>query len=1357
MPVIVANGETIECTIEGELDIYLHSDETKRAPFTLHKVLERAAEYSNCTGRGKKTRKISHSNSHRNNKKKIEYSAGTSGIGPNIASPTTNSPVHHANTNSPLVLSANTLATNAISGSEESIKIYIDSASGRNCCNNENWLHNKRSIAPVPVIVANGETIECTIEGELDIYLHSDETKRAPFTLHKVLYHPRFIDNLLSVGAICQQRGNRVVFENDLAELYLHNNYDAPAITVRAQSNIYAIEQKLSNPNSNPSTVINTRIMSARTATPASKSNQYSDALARVMYAHNSHGHASRTQLKLMQRYGRLRGTTRLRARDLDIVREIQCLNCTVAKMTRAPFAKERRDDEVSAPLECVSTDLAGPLPSPRFNARWVSLIIDKFSKFMHVRSTPTKGEAPQHVRQIITQLERQTKCEMKRFRCDGSKENETLREFCAELGAIFDRTPPHTPQLNGQAERAFRTLGETIRAMITATGCKGAVEFWPFAYDAAAYVLNLTRIRRVVNKVHGKWRVRHITAWEAMFGKKASVEHLHPWGCDVVYKENKYISTLTNPGREGILLGYSWYSAGQYRVYDVETQRVIDTRDIVVPVVTSYRNMCRVTTPDSNEAEQMFAQPSFLWNQGRVDEDTSSANAIPESVSAALDPNSYVECNSINHENIEQLSHAPVQSAQLPENAPVHELDSMAELVLDMGDLDYSQHDYSQHENAIQAHDDGGASMSSFAEPVPQQRVSRPPRDRSRVSSQAAAITRQNREIAPTWKPENWSNPIDNHSWIQRNHIATWVKQYPDREREIRSTLLPHRTATNIPWAAISKDARLMSQLHEIVTRPVSVANHNIINSSSSDVIQSTEEQPISSDRQREIPESRIVEQPENWRNSKTNYHWLMSISALVNNNAAVVNAVKEKIMNRASARNIDWHGISLSETKMATMTSILTEFSLLESAPPHNDSDRESEEKSVIVADDPAPEPLSVAVHADQHASNRVLITRDMGDKYYRAFIARTATVQFTPTAHLADPTSRAEAMKRDDWPLFAAAEKLELDAFRDHDVFELVDNASIDPSVPIINLKSLYTIKRDEQMNPLKYKCRIVAQGNRQIEGVNYFDTSSPVMKLESMRALIQIANIFKLKIHQADVNNAYLNATLQETVLCRMPKGFEPPGFENRIYRLKRALYGLKQAGLEWYKEFTGTITQLGFHPLESDPCIFVRETKSKAQILLGVFVDDVISVFHPRDEGEWIAIKHTMNSKYGIKDLGECSKILGMTVNRSVEDRVCHIGQEGYIQKVLDEFLPTEQVRTVSTPGTLLKLLMEPADGPEVPLDEKGKHRYWELIGNLMYAANTTRIDIATIVNHLGLSIQDRVCITFKQPSEYLNT
>ena len=92
--------------------------------------------------------------------------------------------------------------------------------------------------------------------------------------------------------------------------------------------------------------------------------------------------------------------------------------------------------------------------------------------------------------------------------------------------------------------------------------------------------------------------------------------------------------------------------------------------------------------------------------------------------------------------------------------------------------------------------------------------------------------------------------------------------------------------------------------------------------------------------------------------------------------------------------------------------------------------------------------------------------------------------------------------------------------------------------------------------------KYKAKLVVKGYRQTEGVDYFDTYSPVTRITSIRMLIAIAALYNLEMHQMDVQTAFLNGDLNEKIYMEQPEGFVVPGQENKVCKLVIFFYVLK---------------------------------------------------------------------------------------------------------------------------------------------------------------------------------------------------
>ena len=70
---------------------------------------------------------------------------------------------------------------------------------------------------------------------------------------------------------------------------------------------------------------------------------------------------------------------------------------------------------------------------------------------------------------------------------------------------------------------------------------------------------------------------------------------------------------------------------------------------------------------------------------------------------------------------------------------------------------------------------------------------------------------------------------------------------------------------------------------------------------------------------------------------------------------------------------------------------------------------------------------------------------------------------------------------------------------------------------------------------------YKARLVAKGFRQVQGVDYDETFSPVLMLKSVRIILAIAAYFDYEIWRMDVKTAFLNGNLTEDMYMMQPEG------------------------------------------------------------------------------------------------------------------------------------------------------------------------------------------------------------------------
>ena len=104
--------------------------------------------------------------------------------------------------------------------------------------------------------------------------------------------------------------------------------------------------------------------------------------------------------------------------------------------------------------------------------------------------------------------------------------------------------------------------------------------------------------------------------------------------------------------------------------------------------------------------------------------------------------------------------------------------------------------------------------------------------------------------------------------------------------------------------------------------------------------------------------------------------------------------------------------------------------------------------------------------------------------------------------------------------------------------------------------------------------KLKARFCVRGDRQIEGVDYFDTFAPVVNWTTVRIMLIMSIILNLSTKQVDYTAAFVHAPIdlpprynqmskreqeQAGIYIEMHRGFMQSG---KVLKLKKSLYGLK---------------------------------------------------------------------------------------------------------------------------------------------------------------------------------------------------
>jgi hypothetical protein len=148
--------------------------------------------------------------------------------------------------------------------------------------------------------------------------------------------------------------------------------------------------------------------------------------------------------------------------------------------------------------------------------------------------------------------------------------------------------------------------------------------------------------------------------------------------------------------------------------------------------------------------------------------------------------------------------------------------------------------------------------------------------------------------------------------------------------------------------------------------------------------------------------------------------------------------------------------------------------------------------------------------------------------------------------------------------------------------------------------------------------KLKARFCARGDRQIEGLDFFETFAPVVAWETIIIMLIMSIIFDLATLQVDYIAAFVHADIDKPpnwetmtelekerrgVYIQIPRGFGEAG---KVLKLKNSLYGLTQLPRNFFLRHKAKLEKVGFTQSENDPCLFMND-----KVICIVYVDDTL--------------------------------------------------------------------------------------------------------------------------------------------------
>nr|GEU75004.1 hypothetical protein [Tanacetum cinerariifolium] len=203
--------------------------------------------------------------------------------------------------------------------------------------------------------------------------------------------------------------------------------------------------------------------------------------------------------------------------------------------------------------------------------------------------------------------------------------------------------------------------------------------------------------------------------------------------------------------------------------------------------------------------------------------------------------------------------------------------------------------------------------------------------------------------------------------------------------------------------------------------------------------------------------------------------------------------------------------------------------------------------------------------------------------------------------------EPKKISQALKDESW---VDAMQEELLQFQIQKVWILVD---LPFEKKAIRTKWVYRNKKDKRGVVVRNKARLVAQGHRQEEEIDYNEVFAPVARIEPIRIFLAFASYMGFIVYQMDV-------------------------------KVPSSLYGLHQDPRAWYVALSTFLEQSGYRRGAINKTLFIKQD-IKDIMLVQVYVEDII--FGSIKKSWCDEFEELMKNRFQMSSMGELTFFLGL--------------------------------------------------------------------------------------------------------------